>query len=52
MFQKQGGVSLACVNVNGSICSVMKRSGVDPEATVLLTIVLRVKNYCSLADSC
>lgn len=52
MFQKQVGVSHICVNVSGNIRSVMKRSGVDPEATVPLTVVHRVKNSCSLANSC
>lgn len=51
MFQKQVGVSHICVNVSGNIRSVMKRS-VDPEATVPLTAVHRVKNSCSLANSC
>lgn len=51
-FQKQVGVSLICVNVRGSICSVMERSGADPEATIVLTVARRVKEYCSLANSC
>lgn len=51
-FQKQVGVSLICVNVRGSICSVMERSGADPEATIVLTVAHRVKEYCSLANSC
>lgn len=40
-----------CVNLNESISSVMQRSVVDLETTILVSVALKVKSYCSLTSS-